>query len=166
MQACFIGHRKIEITEELVSLLKQTVKTLVEKGVDTFLFGSRSDFDSLSWQIVTQLKDEYPFIKRVYVRSGFQHIDKSYEDYLLESYEETYFSPKLERAGKYAYVERNCEMIDKSQYCVFYYDEKYLPPNKSGSNLFEKRRKSGTRVAVEYATKQKKKIVNLFIQQA
>lgn len=48
--------------------------------------------------------------------------------YLLESYEETYFSPKLEKAGKYSYVERNYEMIDSSTYCVFYYNENYVPP--------------------------------------
>ena len=53
MKVCFIGHRVIEKTEELISLLKETVVTFIEKGVTTFLFGSMSEFDNLSWEIVT-----------------------------------------------------------------------------------------------------------------
>ena len=107
MQVCFIGHRGIEKTEELISALKETVVSLINKGATTFLFGSMGEFDDLSWQVVTELKKQYPFIRRVYVRSSYQHINKSYEEYLLKSYEETYFPPKLENAGKYSYVERN-----------------------------------------------------------
>lgn len=94
MKACFIGHRTIEETEELTSLLKNTVITLIKKGVTSFLFGSMSAFDDFSWKVVTDLKKEYPFIKRVYVRSSYQYIHESYEKYLLELYEETYFPPK------------------------------------------------------------------------
>ncbi|MBO5926255.1 MAG: hypothetical protein J6Q38_01675 [Clostridia bacterium] len=50
-----------------------------------------SEFDELSWEVVTLLKKEYPYIKTVYVRSAFQHINDFYEKYLLNSYEETYF---------------------------------------------------------------------------
>lgn len=31
-------------------------------------------------------------------------------------------------AGMAAYVECNYEMIEKSNYCVIYYDENYMPP--------------------------------------
>ena len=86
---CFIGHRKIENKENLKPLLKQEIVTLLNKGVNIFFFGSMSQFDDLSWEVVTELKEQYPSIKRIYVRSAYQYIDKSYEDYLLESYEET-----------------------------------------------------------------------------
>lgn len=102
MKVCFIGHRTIQKDEELISSLKQTIIDLINKGATTFLFGSMSEFDDLSWEIVTTLKTKYPFIKRVYVRSAYRYIDKCYENYLLESYEETYFPPKLESAGKYS----------------------------------------------------------------
>lgn len=128
MRVCFIGHRNIEKTDELISLLRDTIVTLIDKGVTTFLFGSKSEFDNLSWKIVTELKKNYPLIKRVYVRAAYQFIDKSYEEYILQSYEETYFPPKLENAGRFSYVERNYEMIDNSTYCVFYYNEDYMPP--------------------------------------
>ena len=165
MQVCFIGHRGIEKTEELISALKETVVSLINKGATTFLFGGMGEFDDLSWQVVTELKKQYPFIRRVYVRSSYQHINKSYEEYLLKSYEETCFPPKLENAGKYSYVERNYEMIDNSTYCVFYYNQNYIPPLKKSAKhniLLPSRRKSGTKIAYEYATKKKKKIINLY----
>ena len=67
-------------------------------------------------------------------------------------------------AGRAAYVERNYEMIDKSDYCVVYYDENYLPSErkKSKKDLFSYQPKSGTKIAYEYAVKKKKKIINVF----
>lgn len=161
MQVCFIGHRNIEKKDELIFLLKDAIVTLINRGATTFLFGSKSEFDRLSWEVVTDLKKKYPFIKRVYVRATHQNIDKTYEEYLLQSYEETYFPPKLEKAGKFSYVERNFEMIDNSTYCVFYYNETYTPSPKRNAMLTS-RRKSGTKIAYEYAIKKKKQIINLY----
>ena len=165
MRVCFIGHRVIEKSEEFIMLLKETIVEVINKGVTTFLFGSMSAFDDLSWEIVTDLKEKYPFIKRVYVRSMYPKIvDKSYEEYLLESYEETYFPLKLEKAGKYSYVERNFEMIDKSTYCIFYYNENYVPQcnRQTKRNRWAIRRNSGTKIAYQYAQKKKKKIINVY----
>ena len=40
---CFFGYIQIEITDELVSRLKEVVEELFdEKKIDTFLFGSKS----------------------------------------------------------------------------------------------------------------------------
>lgn len=166
IKACFIGHRTVENSEKTMALLKETVISLLNEGVTTFIFGSRSAFDDLSLSVVTQLKKEYPFIKRIYVRSSFQHIDKTYEAYLLSSYEETYFPSKLERAGKYSYVERNYEVIDSSTYCIFYYNENYVPTQsrKQNNQLTTSYRKSGTRAAYDYAVKKKKNIINVYRQ--
>ena len=168
MQGCFIGHRNIEKTEELKTLLKEVVVTLIKKGVTTFLFGSKSEFDNLSWEIVTELKKVYPYIRRVYVRSAYQYIDKSYEEYLLKSYDETYFPDKLENVGKYSYVVRNYEMIDNSTYCVFYYNENYIAPLKKQPKhnmLLPSKNNSGTKTAYEYAVRKKKEIINLYRKQ-
>ena len=91
MKACsFFGHRDTKQTEELKQKVRETVERLiVEEGVDTFLFGSRSKFDELCLLIVTELKEKHPNIKRVYVRSQYPYIDKLYKAYLLESYDET-----------------------------------------------------------------------------
>ncbi len=149
---CFIGHREIKETDELKRELKCVVEDLiVNRGIDTFLFGSKSRFDSLCLETVTSLKEVYPFIKRIYVRAEYQHTDESYTAYLLKSYDETYYPEKLLGAGKSVYVERNFEMIDKAKICVFYYNPEI--------ELIG--RKSGTEIAYNYADKKEKTIINI-----
>ena len=149
---CFFGHRNINETEELKSKLIEVIKKLiVDEKVDTFLFGSKSRFNSLCLELVTEIKEKYPHIKRVYVRAEYPDINEQYTNYLLESYEGTYYPEKILGSGRAAYVERNYEMIDNSNYCIVYYDENYNPV----------KRKSGTRLAYEYATKQGLGIINM-----
>ena len=160
MKACFIGHRKVENDDRVSSALKEVAETLIRLGFKKFLFGSKSKFDTLSWEVVTGLKKKYPFIQRIYVRAGNRYIDKSYEEYILRSYEETYCPPKLEKRGRFSYVERNCEMIDRSICCVFYYNENYTPFSECHGR--ESRKKSGTKIAYEYAVKKKKQEINVY----
>lgn len=89
------------------------------------------------------------------MRSAFQHIPEWYEDSLLNHYEGTYFPEHMENAGRASYVEHNQEMINKSEYCVVYYDENYTPPRRKNSrrDLSDYQPKSGTKVAWDYATK-------------
>ena len=161
---CFFGHRRIKETPELKNVLVKAIEDLVlTKNVHTFLFGSKSQFDDLCHKVVTELKEKYPHIKRVYVRSAFRHIPDWYEDSLLEYYEATYFPEHMEKAGKASYVERNQEMINKSDYCVVYYDENYAPPRRKNSKreLTDYQPKSGTKLAYDYAVKKKRKIINV-----
>ena len=161
---CFFGHRKINETPELIERLTNEIEVLItEKEVDTFYFGSKSEFNSLCHKLVSDLKEKYPHIKRVYVRSAFQHIPDWYENSLLEYYEGTYFPEHMEKAGRASYVERNQEMIIHSKFCVVYYDENYLPPRRKNSrrDLFDYQPKSGTAVAYEYAVRKKKQIINI-----
>ena len=147
---CFFGHRKINVNDELISRLTEAVEDLItEKKVDTFLFGSKSEFDDLCLKVVTELKKKYPHIKRVYVRAEFPYIDESYTSYLLKSYDHTYYPERMINAGKAVYVERNYEMIDNSDYCIIYYDENY-PLSKSG-----------TKIAYDYAIKKGTAVINL-----
>lgn len=128
---CFIGHRKIEETKELRERLYKTLEWLItERKIDTFLFGSRSQFNDLCLKMVTELKEKYSHIARIYVRAEFPFISDSYRDGLLKRYEETYYPEKIMKAGKFVYVERNYEMIEKSVVCVAYYDKEYLPPTR------------------------------------
>ena len=156
INCCFLGHRKIIITDNLINHLKDIVEKLIIKNkVNTFLFGSKSEFNDLCYSVVTKLKQRYPHIKRVYVRAEFPQIDENYKAYLLESYEDTYFSHNAIGAGKAVYIERNRDMIDKSDFCIIYYNENYSPTN----------RKSGTQIALNYAVKRKKNIILLPNQQ-
>ena len=161
---CFFGHRMIEVTDELVNRLEKVVDDLiVEKKVDTFLFGSKSQFDKLCLHVVTELKKKYPHIRRIYVRAEFPNIDEDYTSYLLKRYDHTYYPERMINARKAVYVERNYEMIDNSSYCVIYYDENYMPPRRKNSrrDLFDYQPKSGTAVAYDYAVRKGKSIINL-----
>ena len=149
---CFFGHRKINETEELkLKLVEIIEKLIIDEKVDTFLFGSKSQFNSLCLELVTEIKEKYPQIKRVYVRAEYPYISEHYKNYLLESYEDTYYPEHIRSSGRAAYVERNYEMIDKSKFCIVYYDEPNAPTT----------RKSGTKIALDYAVNKRKLITVL-----
>ena len=58
---CFFGHRTINETEELkLKLIEIIEKLIVENSVDTFLFGSKSRFNSLCLDTVTKIKQKIP----------------------------------------------------------------------------------------------------------
>lgn len=146
---CFIGHREIEETEELKGYLYETIEKLItNEKVDTFLFGSKSAFNSLCYDQVTDLKEKYPFIRRIFIRAEYPVINNDYLKLLHKFYENTYYPKEVEGSGKTAYIKRNCKMIDESDFCVFYYKE----------NCLSQKRKSGTKIAFDYATRKKKNI--------
>ncbi len=164
---CFFGHRKIEVTDALRARLFETIEDLIcNKKVDTFLFGSNSNFDELCLQVVTALKIKYPHIRRVYVRAEFPYINESYTAFVLKSYDETYYPEKVLRAGRAAYVKRNYEMIDNSRYCVTYYDKTYMPENRKRSkrDMVSYQPKSGTELAYTYAVRRGLQVLNLLRQ--
>ena len=149
---CFFGHRTINETEELkLKLIEIIEKLIVDENVDTFLFGSKSRFNSLCLELVTKIKEKYPYIRRIYVRAEYPYINERYTNYLLESYEDTYYPEHIIGSGRAAYVERNYETIDKSHFCIVYYDESNAPTN----------RKSGTKIALDYAIKKRNRIIVL-----
>ena len=175
---CFIGHRKIEKPQKIEKEIYEFVENLiVNENVKTFLFGSRSDFDFLCHSIVTDLKEKYPFIKRVgytcrsesvILESEREKLEKIYsyfekqEVHLLGVEEEFEHKTKY-TSGKASYAERNQAMIDDSDYCLFYYNEKYAPPKKPESGGFRLYQpKSGTAIAYKYAKRKKKIIKNFY----
>ncbi len=149
---CFFGHREIDETEALVERLYAVIEDLItNKHVDTFLFGSKSRFNSLCYEQVTKIRETYPHIKRIYVRAEFPYINDDYQAYLLENYEDTYYPQKAVGAGRAAYVMRNREMIDNSRFCVVYCQDGYSPKNH----------KSGTKAALDYAVNRNKHIIRV-----
>ena len=65
---CFIGHREIYETEALKLNIKSIIEQLIiSDNIDTFLFGSKSCFNDLCYDVVTELQSKYPHIKRIYV---------------------------------------------------------------------------------------------------
>ena len=182
-KCCFIGHRTIEQSDELLNMLHTTIRRLIiEEGVQYFLFGSRSAFDDLCHGIVTELQKEYPHLVRVAYTRRSEYAVKAEEkeqmerswssllkrDVKLKDYDAEVQSERVYSAGKASYVERNREMIDASDFCIFYYDENYAPPQRKRANrdLNTYQPKSGTRLAYEYAVQKSKKtgkiVINTF----
>ena len=174
-KACsFFGHRTIEVTEELKFKLDFLLEFLITtQDVEIFLFGSRSDFDEFCHERVTLLQKKYPNIKRIMHRCRSEYVvkkeekerlEKSWSEVLkhpvtLKDYDGEIASERVFAAGRASYVERNQEMINASDYCIFYYNEDYLPPRRKNSkrNLNDYQPKSGTKLALDYAMKQSKK---------
>ena len=164
MKACsFFGHRDTEQTEELKVKVREVVERLiVEEGVDTFLFGSRSRFDELCHMVVTELKEKYPHIQRIaYLckhESGCLAGEGKKEqcrikeltgrDVYVPEYEEIKKSGRVNSAGRAAYVERNQWLIDESDFSIIFIKAKYLLAHSV----------SGTALVYRYALKKNVKI--------
>lgn len=171
---CFIGHRRIDLTKELEEKTRNVVEDLIiNKEVTTFLFGSKSEFDSLCHKIVTDLKDKYPHIKRVVYTCKSEWCTLESE---RQKWQEIYFNLYKEKvdllcvdeefehktkytSGKASYVERNQAMIDNSDYCIFYYNENYKPqPRKQAKrDITYYQPKSGTAFPINMPSKRKRK---------
>lgn len=173
MVCCFIGHRKVENKELVLAKVKEIVSDLiVNKHVRIFNFGSKSEFDDICHAVVSDFQKTFPDIVRIhYHRKGEytpqkeekEKIEQWWRDYVKEEkvisvFEEGRMSDRVWKAGKASYIERNQEMIDHSQYCIFFYREDYLPEQDKKRNTSGK---SGTKLAYEYAVRKRKVIINV-----
>ena len=177
--ACFIGHRNAPNSEELQKEIRATVEYLINvEGVALFLFGSRSNFDSLCHDIVTEFQKVYPHIRRIAYTCRHEYAvmkkDKAEKEQILSSllqrpvniqdYDGEYEHPTKYTSGRASYVARNQAMINHSDFCIFYFNETYLPPQRKYSNRFltDYQPKSGAAIAYKYAVQKKKVIINLY----
>ena len=167
MKACsFFGHRDTPQTEELKQKVRETVEQLiVEEGVDTFLFGSRSKFDELCHIVVTELKEKYTHIRRIaylckhetgcFVGAGTslqqQIKNLTGRDEYVGEYEEIKKSDRVNSAGRACYVERNQWIINDSEFAIMHYE------NSKSMN-----RHSGTFLIYGYAQQKGKILINVY----
>ena len=79
-------------------------------------------------------------------------------------YYETYYSKHIVNSGKAAYVERNKEMINKSDFCIIYYNKNYSSPRKKFSHidLTAYQSNGGTKISYNYVLKKNKTIINIY----
>lgn len=153
MTCCFIGHRRIKHKKELASRLRDNICYLLEQGVATFLFGDHSEFNMLCYEVVSELREVYPKIRRIHYRTDYPDADAYTMQFLLDGYEDSICPDGVAAAGKAAYVERNQAMIQASDFCVFYFNNEYLPASRKESKkaITSYQPKSGTGVAFDYA---------------
>ena len=177
MHVCsFIGHRKIENIDSIKEKLKQIITHLITyHNVDTFLFGSRSDFNAICHLVVNELKLTYPQIKRIAYTCTHETCNLERDKKELQKLfcllprhsnqwlyvdEEVKYKTKF-TSGKASYILRNKAMIDNSGYCVFFFDTNYNVTIRKSSNNSYQKTKSGTQIAYQYAKQKKKHIINI-----
>lgn len=163
----FFGHRKLETTITLKQKIRICIEEMITKyNVQTFVFGSKSKFNDLCHLIVSELKEKYPNIKRIFYTCKSERctleierekLEKLYsrllnQEICLLGFEKEFEHKTKHEAGRASYIERNQAMINDSDYCVFYYDKNYVPSTNTNS---------GTKIAYEYAVRKKKKVINL-----
>lgn len=119
-----------------------------KKQVGIFYFNGFGEFDDLCHEVITELNEKYPFIKRIYCLSDPRHLrlfkrpnwlkDEDYEEFVYLDLDFDYWYTRL--------YYRNCEMINQSDYVIFYVH------NTENSGAYK---------ALQYAEKKKKTIISL-----
>ncbi len=113
MICTFIGHRNAP--NEIKPTLKQVLVNLIEKeNVNKFYVGNHGNFDCMVKDILKELKQIYPinyYVVLAYLPTKENHTD----------YSETIYLDELNCVPyKYRIVERNKQMIKKSDFVVVY----------------------------------------------
>ena len=143
----FFGHSDCECTSELFEKVYALVKYgIMFEGVQIFYFGGFSAFDTMCWEVVTKLREEFSHIQRVFCVPQYKWLRKPPKWFNKTDYEAVEF-PTLKFEYWYTSIYyRNCAVIDQSDFIIFYAQE---------------RARSGAFKALQYAKKQKKDFINL-----
>ncbi len=145
----FFGHKEIEITKELEVKLKKIIQDLIlNKNYVYFYFGGFGMFDDLCHKVVSKLKIKHPYIKRIYCVSDERYLRVNKRPGCLkdEDYEEFVYLPLNFDYWYQRIYFRNIEMINQSDFIVFYVKNTL---------------KSGAYKAFQYALKKKKDLINI-----
>ena len=119
----FFGHREIEVSENWKSELKNKLENLIKnENFGVFYFGGFGKFDELCHQVVSELKQKYNHIKRIFCLADPRHLRVSKRPTWLtqDDYEEfVYLDLNFDWWYQRIYF-RNIEMINQSDYVIFY----------------------------------------------
>ena len=149
--SCFTGHRNIPRGDEKIiySRLLQCVDALVKIGVCDFLSGGALGFDRLCEKAVMEIKKSNPHIRlTIVIPCGDQHRlwsvgDKGEYERMLNEADNVICLNESYVTG--CMHQRNRFMVERSEYCVCYYNG----------------RAGGTRHTVELARELDRDVINL-----
>ena len=162
---CIIGHRKIkEFMLVTMATRDKLIDLIKNRNVSVFKFGYYGEFNDFCYKTLSGLKFIYPHIKLILYtlnneiaytfEEAEQYKSKSKirdKDFKYQCFDEfVYLDDIDETKFKYACVLRNKKLIDESDFYLIYHREDYSLPNN---------RNSGTKIAYDYACKQKKKMI-------
>ena len=148
---CFTGHRKIPGDElpQIKTKLKNTITELIGNGIIYYGAGGALGFDTLAALTVLELKQQYPQIKLILVlpcknqtRNWRQNDIDIYDD-IKQKADKVVYTSELYYNG--CMQKRNRHLVGNSGYCICY------KTHDTG----------GTAFTVNYANKQRLKIINI-----
>ena len=102
-------------------LLHDTVLRLISKeDVDDFIFGQYGDFDSIAYRTVSEIKKEYPQIRRILALAYFPKNQEDM-DFWKRSYDFVYLPENTEVGSKkFAISRRNRTLAKECDFMVCY----------------------------------------------
>lgn len=146
---CFTGHRTLGRDFD-IRRLDACVEHLCEMGVDTFICGGALGFDMVAGFTVLRLKEKYKdirlwlFLPCLEQDAMWQEADKKKRQELIDKAD--YVDCPQIPYNSTVMKTRNYKMVDKSGWCVSYFNGKFV---------------SGTAQTIRYAKKSGIEVINL-----
>lgn len=121
---CFTGHRKLpkEQIEQIMKRLNFEVDKLIAKGVTDFVSGGAPGFDLLASSLIIAKKEMGENIRLIFLLPCKNHEE------LWQDQQRTFFQNLLAEADEVIYLkeayyegcaeERDCNMVNRSSYCI------------------------------------------------
>lgn len=111
----FLGNATIWNTREVMEKIKLTAIDLIKnKGVDTFLVGTKGEFETLSHKMLEQIQCDYPDIKIMLVIAYAQDLERC-----PYNFDDIYYPTKAELANKrWSISRRNEWIIEQTDYII------------------------------------------------
>ena len=143
MYSCaFFGHREYPYTQSIEEIERGIVMLITEYEVTEFYVGLRGAIDRVCMTIMRRLKQRYPFIRCIRVWSYRPRGDED----VVEGIDETVYLLERFVPPTYAIAETNKILVQKVDYIL--------------SGILH--RWGGAWMAVEYAKKKGKKVIEVF----
>ena len=111
----FLGNATIWNTREVMEKIKLTAIDLIKnKGVDTFLVGTKGNFETLSHKMMEQIQCDYPDIKIMLVIAYAQDLERC-----PYNFDDIYYPTEVELSSKrWSISRRNEWIIEQTDYII------------------------------------------------
>lgn len=113
----FLGNATLWDSREVMEKIKLTAIDLIKnKGVDTFLVGTKGEFETLSHKMMEQIQCDYPDIKIMLVIAYERDLEK-----VAYKFDDIYYPPQAEFGYRgWSIAKRNDWIIDQTDYVIAY----------------------------------------------